>query len=298
MTQTLSRTGTILRGIGGFYTVLDEAGNACLLRAQAKLRRDKLTPMVGDVVEFIPGEGEDEGWLTAILPRKNRLTRPSVANIDEFVIVVAAAMPKIDAMLVDRLLISAARANMSAAICVNKCDLSADEAREIARQYAGAGVKVLIASARTGAGVSELRAHLSGKTHAFGGQSGAGKSSLINALYALKLETGGMSARIERGKHTTRRCELICVDGGGRVLDTPGFSLLETDLIEPRELGAMYPEFAPHAGDCRFSPCYHAGEPDCAVKAAVERGDVPGARYKRYLEILSEMRERWKNRYD
>ncbi|MBQ3079604.1 MAG: ribosome small subunit-dependent GTPase A [Clostridia bacterium] len=293
-------TGIILQGIGGFYTVMDdETGERYQLRAQAKIRRERLTPLVGDRVEYEPADREDvDGWLKSILPRKNALVRPSVANIDEIVVVCASSSPKADTLLMDRLLISAERAGMNSSIVVNKADLDADEARALAEEYRFSGAKVFLTSAKTGEGVSEIKEHLMGKVHAFGGQSGVGKSSLINALYALSLSTGSVSSRIERGKHTTRRCELIPVAGGGSVLDTPGFSLLETELMEPKELQMFYPELRPFEGKCRFSPCFHAGEPDCLAKQALLRGEIPEKRYERYLELLNEMKERWKNRYD
>ncbi len=291
-------TGIILRGIGGFYYVMDETGTVHQLRAQAKIRRVKLTPLVGDRVEFEPAKGDMDGWLKEILPRVNSLVRPSVANIDLIVLVAAAASPKIDSLLIDRMLISARKAKIEAMLVINKCDLDREAADDIRRRYSNAGIDVMLTSAEKGEGVEALRQRLSGLTHAFGGQSGVGKSSLINALYGLDLTVGRVSDKIERGKHTTRRCELISVEGGGRVLDTPGFSLLETDLIEPREVSAWYPEFFPYEGKCRFSPCYHAGEPDCSVKEALNEGAFPRERYESYIEILNEMKERWKNRYD
>ncbi|MBQ1257776.1 MAG: ribosome small subunit-dependent GTPase A [Clostridia bacterium] len=291
-------TGIILRGIGGFYYVMDESGTVHQLRAQAKIRRVKLTPLVGDRVEFEPAKGDMDGWLKEILPRDNSLVRPSVANIDLIVLVAAAASPKMDSLLIDRMLISARKARIDAMLVINKCDLDRDAAEDIKRRYSNAGIDVMLTSAEKGEGVDALRRRLSGLTHAFGGQSGVGKSSLINALYGLELMVGRVSDKIERGKHTTRRCELISVEGGGRVLDTPGFSLLETDLIEPREVSSWYPEFYPYEGKCRFSPCFHAGEPDCCVKDALEEGAFPRERYESYIEILNEMKERWKNRYD
>ena len=291
-------TGIILRGIGGFYYVLDDEGTVHQLRAQAKIRRVKLTPLVGDRVEFEPAKGDMDGWLVKILPRVNSLVRPSVANIDVIVLVAAAASPKIDSLLIDRMLIMAKKANIEQVLVVNKSDLDMEAANDIERRYSSAGIDIIKVSAKTKEGVETLRNRLLGRTHAFGGQSGVGKSSLINALYALDLTVGNVSDKIERGKHTTRRCELIPVEGGGRVLDTPGFSLLESDLIEPRELSQWYPEFQPYEGNCRFSPCYHAGEPDCCVKDALKEGRFPRERYESYIEILGEMRERWKMRYD
>ena len=292
------KTGTVMRGIGGFYSVISPEGQVYSLRAQGKIRHGRLSPLVGDEVDFVPGGEDEEGWLTAIHPRRNSLVRPAVSNIDEIVLVAAPTSPQMDALLIDRLLIAASRAGIEASLVVNKSDLAPDEAARIARQYAGAGIKTDCVCARTGEGIERVRARLAGRTHAFGGQSGVGKSSLINALYGLSLETGNISRKIERGKHTTRRCELIPVAGGGFVLDTPGFSLMETDLIEPARLADYYPEFLPFAGKCRFAPCYHMTEPDCAVRLALNEGKIAPERHERYRVLLDEMKERWKNRYD
>ena len=153
-------------------------------------------------------------------------------------------------------------------------------------------------SAARGDGLEALRAALAGKVHALAGQSGAGKSTLVNALYGLRVETGDLSRRIERGRNTTRHCELIPVAGGGMVLDTPGFSLLETDVFDPVELKASYPEFVPYEGKCFFQPCYHATEPKCAVRDAVAAGTIDAERHARYAALLEETRQRWRERYD
>ena len=290
--------GTILQGIGGFYTALDDEGREHTLRAQGKLRRERLKPKVGDRVELMPGEGEAHGWICAILPRRNELTRPPVANIDVVVIVVAAASPDPDLLMADRLMLNARRAGIAVQLVVNKRDLDPEGAAAIARQYRGAEVSPLLVSASTGEGLDELRARLLGKTHALAGQSGAGKSTTINALYGLDLETGDLSRRIERGKNTTRHSRLIPVPGGGMVLDTPGFSLLETELFDPVELKDGYPEFTPYEGKCYFQPCYHATEPRCAVLEAVAAGEIDGRRHERYAQLLTDMKQRWRDRYD
>ncbi|MCQ2438058.1 MAG: ribosome small subunit-dependent GTPase A, partial [Clostridia bacterium] len=225
--------GVLVRGIGGFYYAVDETGAEYTLRAQAKFRRQHLKPKIGDMVNFEPGNGEEEGWITEILPRKNELVRPPVANIDVICVVAASAVPAADRMLVDRLLINARRAGIRPMLIVTKADLDKANAEAIAAEYTGAEVEPHIVSVETGEGVDELREALKGLTHAFAGQSGAGKSSLINALYGLSMETGDLSRKIDRGKNTTRRCELVTVPGGGRVLDTPGFSLLETETFDP-----------------------------------------------------------------
>ena len=290
--------GTILQGIGGFYTALDGEGREYTLRAQGKLRRERLKPKVGDEVELIPGEGEEHGWITRILPRRNELVRPPVANIDVVVIVAAAATPDPDLMMVDRLMLNARRAGIAVQLVINKCDLDPDRAGDIAEQYRGAQASPLAVCARTGEGLDELRRRLRGRAHALAGQSGAGKSTLINALYGLELETGSLSRKIDRGKNTTRHCQLIPVEGGGMVLDTPGFSLLETELFDPVELKDAWPEFAPFEGKCYFQPCYHATEPRCAVLQAVAEGRIDGRRHERYAALLEEMRMRWRDRYD
>ena len=290
--------GTILQGIGGFYTALDDEGFEHTLKAQGKLRRERLKPKVGDRVEIAPGEGGDHGWILGILPRRNALERPPVANIDLIVIVAAAATPDPDLMMVDRLMLNARRAGIGVRLVVNKSDLAPERAAEIARQYRGAGADPMVVCADTGEGLDALRAQLRGRVHAFAGQSGAGKSTLINALYGLDQETGSLSRKIERGKNTTRSCRLIPVPGSGMVLDTPGFSLLETDLFDPVELKDAVPEFAPYEGKCFFQPCYHATEPRCAVRAAVAAGGIDGQRHSRYVALLEEQRQKWRDRYD
>lgn len=290
--------GIILRGIGGFYYAMDDMGTVHTLKAQAKLRRERLKPKVGDRIELSPGEGEEYGWILGILPRRNELTRPPVANIDVICIVVAAATPDPDLLLADRLMLNARRAGVDVQLVINKCDLDPAGAESIAAQYRGAGAEPVLVSAAKGEGLEALRTMLRGKTHALAGQSGAGKSTLINALYGLRMETGDLSRKIERGKNTTRHCELVPVEGGGMVLDTPGFSLLETELFDPVELKEFWPEFAEYEGQCFFQPCYHATEPRCAVREAVADGEIDAQRHERYVALLDEMRQRWRERYD
>ena len=297
MSET-THTGIILRGIGGFYTARDADGREYTLRAQGKLRRERMKPKVGDAVELLPGEGEEHGWICRILPRRNELVRPPVANIDVVVIVAAAATPDPDLMMVDRLMLNARRAGIDVQLVVNKSDLDPACADEILEQYRGAEASPMKVCAATGDGLEELRQRLRGRVHALAGQSGAGKSTMINALYGLDLQTGDLSRKIERGKNTTRHSQLIPVEGGGMVLDTPGFSLLENDLFDPVELKDSWPEFMPYEGQCYFQPCYHATEPRCAVRDAVAAGDIDERRHGRYVELLEEMKIRWRDRYD
>ena len=286
-----------MRGIGSFYTVLcDEDGREYTLRAQKKLRHQKLTPMVGDRVRFTPGQGEEDGWLEEILPRRSMLVRPSVANVDMLMLVVAS-VPAPDLLLCDKLILRATQGSMTPAICVNKIDLGDGLAQQIEAEYAGTQLRVFSVSAHTGEGVGALREAMRGRVTCLAGQSAVGKSSLLNALFGLSLETGGLSRKTERGRHTTRRAEMMALDGMF-VLDTPGFSLLELeDAIEPEAFAQLYPEYNALAGACRFQPCLHDREPGCAVHAAVDRGELSAARWARYRELLGEVREKWKGRY-
>lgn len=290
----ISSSGTIVKGVGGFYTV-DDGQREFTLRAQAKFRRARLTPLVGDRVRF-ESDGK-EGWVTQILPRKNALLRPPVANLDALVLVLSASAPAPDLLLTDRQLLFARAQNLPVRLVVNKADENPAYARELVAAYCGAGVSPMAVSAKTGAGVDALKESLRGLDHAFSGQSGAGKSTLINALYGFALATGSLSDRVERGKHTTRHCEMIRANEG-HVFDTPGFSLLELPLADPLRLKEGYPEFVPYEGACRFAECAHLREPGCALRAAVDAGEVDAGRYERYQILFEEMKTRWKERYD
>lgn len=290
-------TGRIIQGIGSFYTV-ESGGQRYVCKARGRFRKQRISPLVGDFVEFQPADSEDgEGFIEEILPRKSELLRPPVANVDVIFVTVAASSPEPDLLLVDRLLVRAHRAGIEAKIIVNKTDLNGGMAKEIARQYGSAGYEVFCVSAKQGMGLDALRAAAQGKAIAFAGQSAVGKSSLLNALCpGLSLETGSVS-RIERGRHTTRKAQLIPMQGG-YLADTPGFSLLELDTMEPELLAECYPEFAPCEGKCRFLGCQHLNEPDCAVKAAAQQGRISRERLERYAVLHQELKEKWGKRYD
>lgn len=289
--------GTLVRGFGGFYVAADAEGAEHILRCKKKFRRMKISPLVGDEVTFTPGEGEEHGWLEDILPRKTECLRPPVANVSLLLIVVAPT-PVADLALVDRMMVRARQQGMQIALVVNKCELDESLVETLRRQYAGAEVPVFAVSAAQHRGLDAVKEHMAGQLCCLTGQSGVGKSTLLNALLGLELQTGEISQKIQRGKNTTRHAELLMVDGL-RVLDTAGFSLLELDAkMEPVTLKDFYPEFAEYEGCCRFTPCYHDREPGCAVTEACEQGKIDPERLERYRLLLQEVRQTWRERYD
>ena len=294
--MTVQQEGRILRGVGGLYTVRGEDTQEYVLRAKGRFRKEGLTPLVGDQVLFTPGTGEEHGWLDEILPRTSQSLRPPVANLSLQVLVVAPE-PQPDLLLIDRMLVFAQQSGFAAVLCVNKCDLDPSLAPAIAAQYRATGLSVLATSAVTGEGLDALRARMTGEISCMAGQSAVGKSTLLNALLGLQLKTGGLSEKIRRGKHTTRHAELM-ESGGLIVLDTPGFSLLSLEAgMEPETLQDWYPEYAALSQGCRFQPCLHDREPDCAVLQAVADGTLDADRHARYRTLLEEVREAWKSRY-
>lgn len=293
-----NRAGILLRGIGSFYTVLEEeTGATWTVRAKKKFRRERVSPLPGDRILFTPGEGEEHGWIEEILPRKTLCLRPPVANVETLVIV-TAPVPEADLMLTDRQLARAFQQGIRTILAVNKSDLDGTLADRLREEYAPAGVPVYAVSAALGTGLEPLREAMRGSLCCVTGQSGAGKTTLLNALMDLNLETGEISRKIARGKNTTRHVELI-ERNGLRVMDTAGFSLLEPEKdLPPEKLKERYPEFAPLEGKCRFRECLHDREPGCAVAQAVRDGSIHRARWERYRELLAETRENWRNRYD
>lgn len=292
--------GKIIKGVGGFYTVKSENSGLCVCKARGLFRKNGEVPMPGDNVEFsIDGKGQ--GFILRILPRKNALVRPAAANVDKLLIVLAATEPEPDLELADKLLLYCAKLNIVPIIVINKCDFGENEtAQSIKRQYTSCGdpPAVVCVSAESGFGMDELRTMLTGDTICLAGQSAVGKTSMLNALLGLSRETGGLSAKTERGRHTTRHAELLELPGGGLIADTPGFSMLESVPLEPEEIPCMYGEFAEYKGMCRFMGCMHLSEPDCAVKEAVAEGRIPPERYERYKKLVNEALEARRHRYD
>ena len=289
--------GTLVRGIGSFYTARDPEGKEYILRCKMKFRRQGMSPMTGDEVLFTKGEGDSHGWIEEILPRKTVCLRPPVANVERLILVISP-VPEPDMLLADRQISRAFAQGMEVIIAVNKCDLDPCLAGQIREQYSEAGIPVYEVSALEKTGLDKLKEAMTGSLCCMTGQSGAGKSTLLNALLGLELETGDISRRISRGKNTTRLSEMI-EKGGIRVMDTAGFNLLEPEKqLEPEKLKDRYPEFRQYEGKCRFRECLHDREPGCAVTNAVNQGMLNARRVERYRQLLGETREVWRARYD
>ena len=290
--------GIIYKGIGSFYTVHTENGEEYVCKARGRFRKDGITPVVGDVVEF---EAEETGhcFMTKIHARRNMLIRPAVANIDKLIIVMSASVPKPDLYLTDKLIAACEAVQITPVLVINKCDADDNDADGILNDYVPTGYKILKVSAVSGEGLDALRAELKGSISCLAGQSAVGKSSILNALIpGLMLPTGELSQKTDRGKHTTRHAQLWELDGGGAVFDTPGFSLLESVEVAPEDLGKLYVEFKNKQGECRFSGCAHINEPDCAVKDLLRQGKLSLSRYERYKCMYAEISEQYKHRYD
>ena len=289
-----SYRGKIIKGIAGCYYVYTNAG-IFQCRARGLFREKGPKPLAGDNVYIELTDTEDvEGNVTEILPRKNSLIRPPVANIDQAVVIFSIHRPEPVWGLLDRFLINMSYEGIPALICINKDDLKKDDEEEqIRRIYGGADIKLLLASAMCGNGIDELKAELYGKTTTVAGPSGAGKSSLINRILGeARLETGEISRKVERGKQTTRHTELIPLEKDTFIFDSPGFSSLETAYINKEELRDYYPEFSGYNAECRYNLCSHTHEPDCAVKEAVKDGNISAERYNSYLSVYGELNSR------
>ena len=292
--------GKIIKGIAGFYYVYAEDGNTYECRAKGIFRKDKFKPLVGDNVDItVLDEKELEGSVTEIHKRKNSLIRPAVANVDQALVIFAMDNPKPNFMLLDRLLIMMERECVPAVICFNKKDLATTEELEFLYEtYQSCGYQVILSSALKGEGLDEIEEVLQGRTTVVAGPSGVGKSSLTNSLQEeVEMETGEISRKLKRGKHTTRHSELIPIDEDSYIMDTPGFSSLYTNDFGKEELKYYFPEFDQYQGGCRFQGCNHISEPGCLVKEALEEGKVHPVRYEDYCEMYRELEQKEKRRY-
>ena len=285
--------GKIIRGIGGFYYVHAEDGIVYECRAKGIFRKEKIKPLQGDNVEISPVQDEEKpaGNVDAILPRKNVLIRPAVANVDQALVVFAAASPKPNLNLLDRFLISMEQQQIPVVICFNKTDLVDVKEEELLRDTYAHSYPVQLISAANGEGIEEVQRLLDGKTTVVAGPSGVGKSSLTNHLQPhVQMEVGDISRKIERGRHTTRHTELIYLRPHTYFLDTPGFSSLYLTGIAYEELWQYFPEFVSYEPYCRFQGCMHISEPDCAVKEALAEGKIAASRYENYVMLAEELK--------
>ena len=289
--------GKIVKGIAGFYYVHVVGSGVYECKAKGVFRKEKIKPLVGDNVEIeVLDEKDMEGNITEILPRKNDLLRPAVANIDQALVVFAVTQPDPHFNLLDRFLVMMERKEIPTVLCFNKTDIAESPLiTELKQIYSGCGYPVLFTSAKEEENIEKLKELLKGKTTAIAGPSGVGKSSLINLLQSrVKMETGSISRKIARGKHTTRHSELLVLGKDSYIMDTPGFSSLYVNDFEKEELKYYFPEFDPYEGQCRFNGCDHIHEPGCAVKEAVEEGKIHRVRYQDYTEMYRELQERKK----
>lgn len=300
----MERTGKIIKGIAGFYYVsceMEENVKIYECKAKGGFRNDKIKPLVGDNVQIhVDSEEKGLGNIRKILPRKNQLVRPEVANIDQAVIIFAMAEPQPNLNLLDRFLVMMEMQGLETVICFNKLDMvSEEEEKRLTGIYEKCVNQVLSVSSKENVGMDEIRKLLDGKTTVLAGPSGVGKSSILNRIYPeARSKTGEVSEKIGRGRHTTRHSELFCVARHTYLFDTPGFSSLRVAQMEKEELKNYFTEFIPYEGECRFMGCTHTHEPDCKVKEALEAGQISSVRYENYVQMYRELEEWGKRKYN
>jgi ribosome biogenesis GTPase len=290
--------GKIMKGIAGFYYVGVVESGVYECKAKGIFRKDKIKPLVGDDVEIeVLNEEEKLGNIVKILPRRSELIRPAVANIDQALVIFAAREPKPNLSLLDRFLVIMEKQDVPVIICFNKQDLcDEEEVGRLKEIYEACGYPVVLASAKQGEGIEEIKSRLRGKTTTVAGPSGVGKSSLTNLLQnEVQMETGEISKKLGRGRHTTRHSQIIQIEKDTWLYDTPGFTSFYVEEIEKEELRFYFREFSKYEGTCRFQGCTHTHEPGCMVKNALEEGKISKERYENYLELYGELKE--KRRY-
>lgn len=286
--------GRIIKGIAGFYYVHAEDGNTYECKAKGIFRKDSLKPLVGDEVVFdVLDAAECTGNIVEFMPRQNALVRPNVANIDQALIIFAVTHPEPNFITLDKMILQYSRQDIPVLICFNKEDIADDDAvAKIVADYEGCGHKLMVVSAKEGSGLEELKASLTGKLTAVAGPSGVGKSSIINSLQAnVAMETGEISEKLERGKHTTRHSEIIPISDNTYIMDTPGFGSFDLMDFDAQELADYYEEFK-ELGSCHYCPCTHIHEPDCRIKEGLADGRISQLRYSNYVHIFNELNNR------
>jgi len=286
----LSR-GRIEKALSGFYYV-NTGAEVLQCRARGRFRKEGIAPLVGDWVE-VRELGGGEGFLESVEERRNVFTRPSAANIDQLVMIASGAIPVTDPYLIDRIAAIATLKKCQVLLVLNKCDL--DRAEELYDLYCQSAVPVLRVSAETGEGMEELRRQISGKLNVFTGNSGVGKSSILNQLVpGLDLPVGDVSKALGRGRHTTRHVEMFALGEGTYVIDTPGFSSFDTEDLNlelKAQLPQTFPEFRPYLDECRFVGCHHVKEKGCAVLQALKEGKIPAGRHASYVRLWNEVKD-------
>lgn len=287
-----TKTGRIIQAISGFYYCLSD-GVVYECRGRGAFRKEEITPLAGDLVEFLPGEEQKGGTVTAVLPRKNELVRPPIANLDQLFLVVSVCDPVPNTLVIDKLITVCEFKRIEPILIVTKIDLKDPSA--FCDLYRKAGFQVLSLSNENPQHLDTIRQMMAGKISAFAGNTGVGKSSLLNNLYpSLCLDTGEISQKLGRGRHTTRHVTLYDAGSGGLIADTPGFGTMEIgqyEIIRKEELADCFREFAPYIGQCRFVGCAHTAEKDCAVREAVAQGAISRQRYESYCAFYEQAKQ-------
>ena len=281
------KQGVVIKNMNGYFYVQTPSGDVHECKVRGRLKKERYSLLVGDTVSIT-----DDGWIDSIEERRNSLRRPAIANIDQVIVVVAAREPDIHPLLLDRLLVMIHHSHIPPILVINKYDLHTEDTVKLKSIYENIGYTVLCTSTYTGEGIGELRHVLHGKISAFAGPSGVGKSSLLNAVDPnFAFQTGAVSDKIKRGRHTTRHASLYSLDESSFIMDTPGFSALDHTGMDVEELVHTFPEFGDHDKGCKFSPCSHSHEPICSVKDALASGQISEQRYQSYLTIKSELED-------
>lgn len=281
------KQGVVIKNMNGYFYVQTPSGEVHECKVRGRLKKERYSLLVGDTVHIT-----DDGWIDSIEERRNSLRRPAIANIDQVIVVVAAREPDIHPLLLDRLLVMIHHSHIPPVLVINKYDLHTEDTVKLKSIYENIGYTVLCTSTYTGEGIDELRHVLHGNISAFAGPSGVGKSSLLNAVDPnFAFQTGAVSDKIKRGRHTTRHASLYSLDESSFIMDTPGFSALEHTGMTVEELVHTFPEFGDHDKGCKFSPCSHSHEPICSVKEALASGQISEQRYQSYLTIKSELED-------
>jgi ribosome biogenesis GTPase len=287
----MQKDGLIVKGIAGFYYVELKDGNLIECKARGRFRKENMTPIVGDRVSIILEDNKAVGVIDEIQPRKSQLVRPMVSNVDQAFIVFALKKPDINLQLLDKLLILAEHHSLSAIICLNKSDLDTTDIYDtISQEYSKIGYKVLRTNGHTGEGIDIVKQYAKDKISVFVGPSGVGKSTIFNLIQnKVKMETGEVSSKVDRGKHTTRHAELIEIFPNSFIVDTPGFSSMDISFVDPVDLQYAFKDFQAHLNKCKYTSCLHNKESDCRIKEEVEKGNISETRYNTYITLLTEL---------